>query len=328
MKPTISVVMAVHNGGSYLGAAIDSILSQTQPDFELIVINDGSTDGSGDVVCSFADARIRLIETAKLGLVKALNLGLSESRGRYIARMDADDISRPQRLARQAAFLDCHPGIGVVCTDIATINAGGCQTGVQRQADLTADLLREGLLYRQPIKPVIHPSIMMRREVPTTLGGYRAFDSAEDHDFWLRAVDHFGFARLDEILLDYRIHSGGVSREKGSRQATASAMSAVDYLVRRSTGVDLFDDQHDLFRSTSEYLRQRLETEVLIPVTAFRQGRLKTLTGDPVVGWIMIGRALALHGSKALPQYATMRTRSVIDDTVKLVSNTLLAKAA
>lgn len=327
MSPAISVVMAVYNGGSYLRAAVDSILAQTRTDFEFIIIDDGSTDGSGDVIRSYGDPRIRLIEAAHGGLVEALNLGLSASQGRYIARMDADDIARPQRLALQAAYLDVHSNIGVLCGDIATMDAEGRTTGAQRQPGLTASVLRDGLLYRRPIKPVIHPTVMMRREVPIQLAGYRAFDSAEDHDFWLRAVDRFGFARLDEIVLDYRIHPGGVSREKGSRQATASAMSAVDYLVHVATGVDLFADRPDLFRSTSENLRQRLETEVLIPATAFRDGRLRMLTGAQLAGWAMVIGALLRYGPIALPRSATARTRRIIDETVAAVSNTLFEKA-
>ena len=315
MTPTISVVMPVHNGAAYLAAAIKSVLAQTQPDFELIVINDGSTDGSRDVVRGFADARIRLIDVAKGGLVKALNVGLSECRGRYVARMDADDIARPERFARQAAHLDSHPDIGVLCTDIATIDAEGRQTGVQRQADLTSDILREGLLYRLQIKPVIHPTVMMRREVADVLGGYRGFDSAEDHDLWLRAVDRFGFARLEEILLDYRIHPGGVSRAKGAKQATSSAMSAIDYLVRRQTGIDLFSERTDLFEATAHEVCNRLEVEVLIPATAFREGRLKMLTGSPITGWTVVVRALVRYGVRALPRSATAGTRRIVDET-------------
>lgn len=323
MIPMISVIMPVHNGAAYLAAAIESILAQTQPDFELIIVNDGSTDGSGDIVCGFADGRIRLIDVAKCGLVKALNLGLSESRGRYFARMDADDIARPKRLARQAAHLDRHPDIGVLCTDIATIDAEGRQTGVQRQANLTSDILREGLLYRQQIKPVIHPTVMMRREVADALGGYRGFDSAEDHDLWLRAVDRFGFARLDDILLDYRIHPGGVSRAKGAKQATSSAMSAINYLVRRQTGIDLFSERTDLFQAAADEVRNRLEVEVLIPATAFREGRLKMLNGSPMTGWTVVILALTRYGVRALPRSATDGTRRIIDETVARLSQSL-----
>jgi glycosyltransferase involved in cell wall biosynthesis len=326
--PAISVVMAVYNGGTFLKEAVESILGQTRTDFEFIIINDGSTDGSGEVVESYGDPRIRLINASHVGLVKALNLGLSVSQGGYIARMDADDIARPERLAVQAEYLDAHPNIGVLCSDIATIDADGRTTGFQRQPGLTAELLRDGLLYRRLIKPVIHPTIMMRREVPVQLGGYRAFDSAEDHDFWLRTVDHFGFARLEEIVLDYRIHPGGVSREKGSRQATASAMSAVDYLVRGATGVDLFADRPDLFHSTSQNLRRRLETEVLIPATAFRDGRLRMLTGNQLVGWTMVIGALLRYGPDALPRSASRRIRRIIDDAVQSVSHMLAEKVA
>ena len=116
--PLVSVLMPVHNGGVFLDAAIESILSQTETDLEVVAVENGSTDGSLAVLRRHAtrDTRVRVIEAGQVGLVAALNLGLAAATGRYLARMDADDLAEPDRLAVQLAHLRAHPEIGVLGT--------------------------------------------------------------------------------------------------------------------------------------------------------------------------------------------------------------------
>src|SRR5258705_775698 len=114
-SPQVSVLLPVWNGERHLAAAIESVLGQSFTDFELLIVDDGSTDGSAALIRRYGDERIRLFENEKnLGVTRSLNLGLAQARGRYVARMDADDLSAPERLARQVAFLDSHPEVALV----------------------------------------------------------------------------------------------------------------------------------------------------------------------------------------------------------------------
>jgi Glycosyl transferase family 2 len=312
-RPSITVLLTVYNGKQYIGEAVESILSQTYADFEFLVIDDGSDDNSADIVASFSDPRIVLVRLDHGGLVTALNSGLSRAKGEFIARMDADDRARPNRLAVQHAFLKANTDIDIVCSDIATITVNGRFSGKQTQSLLNNDLLRQGLLYQRTIKPVVHPTIMMRQEVAAKLGGYRQFETSQDHDFWLRAVDRFQIRRINEVLLDYRIYDGGMSRTKVVGQATNSGMSALNYLVRRTTGVDLFDDEPALFKSLADQMRRTIESEINVPAAAFRSARLKMLSGRSIAGSFAMLCALTRFGTKALPFRTTKQMRREID---------------
>jgi glycosyltransferase involved in cell wall biosynthesis len=316
VKPIVSVVLAVYNGSRYIREAIESILNQTFEDFELLVIDDGSVDDSVQIVSSYADPRIVITKLEHVGLVSGLNVGLGIAKGDFIARMDADDRARPSRLAVQHEFLLSHPEVAIVCSDIATIDADGKTTGQQIQRWPDNNLLRDGLLYRRTIKPLIHPTVMMRSEVIRTLGGYRAFDTCEDHDLWLRAIDRYQFHRINHVLLDYRIYGGGVSRTKAVNQATNSSMSAVTYLVRKTTGVDIFNERPDIFSTISDQVRQIILSEINLPASAFRDARLKMLTGQRIVGVCRLIYALARFGTTALPYKTTQLVRHEIEQSV------------
>ncbi|MCA1469234.1 glycosyltransferase [Bradyrhizobium sp. IC3195] len=270
--PSVSIVMAAYNASRYLRESVDSILAQTFRDFEFVIIDDGSTDDSAAIIASYADQRVRLISHAHAGLVASLNRAVSEARAPLIARMDADDRALPNRLARQVAFLDNNPEIDILCTDVFIIAAEGKRVGQQVQLGVNNGLVRDGLLHRRRMKPIIHPSVMMRRQVIDSLGGYREFRYAEDHDFWLRAVDRFNFARLNEKLLEYRIHDSGLSRTKLADHMTSSVMSEVEYLVKCATGQSLFASS-SCFEETASFVRDSLQARVLPGMIAFREFR-------------------------------------------------------
>lgn len=316
-SPAISVLMTVYNAERYLRLAVKSILDQSFQDFEFIIVDDGSTDNSINIITTINDLRIRLIRAAHAGLVPALNLGLGMVQGRYVARMDADDIAHPDRLAVQIAHLQAHPQTGLVCSDVRIINADGHVVGIQREPGLTHEWLRDGLLLRRRMKPVIHPSVMMRREVCEALGGYRAFDAAEDHDFWLRALDWFEFDRLNQTLLDYRIHPGGISREKGFRQEVSSAMTVLTWLVRQRTGIDIFDQCQTLFNVMSGTIHRRLEKEVIGPALAFRAARSQLREGNSFRGMLAFAKAVLRHGPRALPDGARKGKQKIIEELVE-----------
>jgi glycosyltransferase involved in cell wall biosynthesis len=207
-KPKISVVMSVYNGDKYLKEAIESILSQTFTDLELIIINDGSTDRSREILESYKDGRIRLFNNTNKGLTKSLNEGIRYSNGEYIARMDADDVSMPNRFERQVSFLDSHPGI-VMCGTWAQFTDKDGNDNGPYQTPVSGREIRTMLIKHSPF---IHPSVMIRRNLFDKVGFYdESFRCAQDYELWTRVVALFDTANLPEVLLKYRVLKSGIT---------------------------------------------------------------------------------------------------------------------
>jgi glycosyltransferase involved in cell wall biosynthesis len=201
--PRVSIVMAVYNGQAHLKEALDSLLDQTFTDFEVVLVNDGSTDDTHDIITSYTDSRIHLHDNPKnLGLIASLNTGLALAKGEYIARMDADDVALPARLERQVKFLDTHPHIGVCGTWIKTLGAG--REYIERfpvtHAEITSRLLFTNAL--------AHPTVMFRAEIARNhhLTYSADYPHAEDYAFWVAWSKVTQLANLPEVLLRYRIH--------------------------------------------------------------------------------------------------------------------------
>jgi glycosyltransferase involved in cell wall biosynthesis len=201
----VSVIMAVHDDAGGVSRAIESIVRQTNPDWELIVVDDGSTDDTLAVLQRWAatDARIRVMSNStNCGLASALNRAWRASSCQLIARMDADDVSLPERLERQTAFLRAHPNVDVVGSGVELLDERGAALGQAfRPAGhdaLTSKIYREN--------PFIHPTVMMRRRVLEETGGYdEGLRRAQDFDLWLRTYQRFRFGNVQEPLLRYRV---------------------------------------------------------------------------------------------------------------------------
>lgn len=232
--PAISVVLPVFNAEAYVREAVESILAQSFTDFELIVINDGSSDGSGAILRDLAirDARIRLIERPNAGLVLALNDGIECARASLIARMDADDVAMPERLALQHARMLASPRLVVLGSFMRLMDASG---KIIRLADYpitesdTARFLEQGC-------PLAHPTVMMRREAILEVGGYRrAFAHCEDYDLWLRISERgYGIANLPQPLLNYRIHGANVSSVHREAQELGTIIARLCHRARKA----------------------------------------------------------------------------------------------
>lgn len=235
--PKVSVLMAAYNAERYLRKALDSILAQTYTDFELIVVDDGSSDGTYAVLSACQDTRLRIVRLPRnRGLTAALNLGLSQARGCYIARMDADDISLPDRFLRQVEWLDRHPETTVLGTSALRIDSDDRflenMVSAFRSSEEVGRSLAAGMC------PVIHSSVLARTEVLRSMGGYRTqFPHAEDFDLWLRVLDHGRVFILPEPLLMYRSSSGSI-RLTRIVEATQSHEYALDCCRRRATGLN------------------------------------------------------------------------------------------
>ena len=195
--------MPVYNAARYVGDAVRSVLAQTFADFELLVIDDGSADASAEVVQSFSDPRIRFVRNERnLGLTPTLNHGLSLARGGIVARQDADDVSEPDRLARQVAHLDAHPDTALVGTWYRKIDADGRISADRRLPVRDAELRWAMLSYC----PFVHSAATFRRDAVMALGGYdERFVYAQDFDLWSRVVRRYRVANVPEMLVRYRV---------------------------------------------------------------------------------------------------------------------------
>jgi glycosyltransferase involved in cell wall biosynthesis len=218
----VSVVMSVFNGEQFLAEAVESILDQSFSDFEFIVINDGSTDRSGAMLDTFQekDSRLRVYHQENRGLVESLNRGCSIARGKYIARMDADDIAIRDRLRSQIDFMEEHPEIGLLGGVMELIDVNGRVFNTLRPP--VDDQPIRSALYQADC-PMYHPTIVMRKTVFASSGGYRTFFlDAEDYDLWLRMAKRSQLANLDAVVLKYRVHPGQVSQRKLIQQSLST----------------------------------------------------------------------------------------------------------
>jgi glycosyltransferase involved in cell wall biosynthesis len=236
--PSISVILSVWNGERFIRDAVESVLAQTFRDFELIIINDGSTDGTARILDGFGDGRIvRLTNERNIGLVRSLNRGLEVVRGTYIARADADDWSDVRRFEKQIRYLEANPEIGVVGTHVAQVDMRGREISVLRPPETHAAILWE-LIFGLPF---VHPSVMMRRDVVTAAGGYDpAFIHIEDTELWSRLVSVTRFANIPEVLCAKRVHSASI----GSTQSDVQYRSGIiirKKLLKGIVGRDVSD---------------------------------------------------------------------------------------
>jgi glycosyltransferase involved in cell wall biosynthesis len=235
----VSVLLPVKNGLPFLHDAIASLVAQTHPDVEILVIDDGSTDGGPQEVVAQALSHVRVIKSNGQGVAAALNAGLRAATGAFIARQDADDWSHPERLARQFEYLTQHANIDVLATCAEFVDREGRPVettwtmSVRREQDTaqTSPTLAALLPVRSALT---HGSIMARREVLREAGGYRPQAVyAEDYDLWLRLLPNARFAKLPTRLYTYRLHDVTVSQQYRDIQQRSTIRAKLEYLQRR-----------------------------------------------------------------------------------------------
>jgi len=249
--------MAVHNCRPFLAAAVESVLTQTYTDFEFIIIDDGSTDGSAQRLRDYAarDGRIRLVMQSNAGLTVSLNRGLDMARGEYIARMDGDDVCLPTRFERQVHYLDRHASCVLLGGQVQLINedgrptldAGGLTvdsaTGVVKGLKRTHTEIDRALLEGR--WPLVHPAVMMRRDAVRAVGGYDEwFVTNQDHDLFLKLAEVGQLANIAEVVIKYRRHRDQItassdSRDFSSKLALKNARRAACRRRRRPLPEDL-----------------------------------------------------------------------------------------
>ncbi len=225
-KPDLCVVMSVRNGGAYLPPAIDSILTQTFRDFQFLIMDDKSTDETAEVLARYAaqDPRITLLQGEGRGLAAALNLALEKTNADLIARMDADDISLPERFAIQRDWMTAHPECVALGTAVQTIDADDNPLRIRKYPSNPADI-RDRLLMRNC---VCHPSAMIRRSALRQISGYREnFLTSQDYDLWLRLLSVGDIANLPDVLLQYRKHNTRTSDSANRSRQTLYSVAAI-----------------------------------------------------------------------------------------------------
>jgi hypothetical protein len=275
--------MPVFNGDRFLREAVDSVLNQSFRAFEFIIINDGSTDSSAAILDSYqrSDSRIRVHHRSNHGLIDSLNCGCNLASGRYIARMDADDVTVRERFEWQIEFMEEHPEVAVVGGGVEFIDGSGKSLGVmhypREKAELKSAVLRQNVLQ--------HPAVLMRKDAFVYAGGYRAaFVDAEDYDLWLRIAEKFELANLSPVVIKYRIHQNQVSKRK-VRQQTLSALAAQAAALSRRRGIP------EVLGSGQE-----ITPEVLIGL-GVGEGKQQTALVLQYLRWIGNMRLLGEYGS-------------------------------
>ena len=238
--PRVTVLLPVFNGEPYLQDAIASVLAQTYRDFELLIVDDGSTDRSPEIAARFAaaDGRVRICRREHRGLVDALNFGIEAARGEYIARADADDVNLPHRLKTQVELLDATPDVTACGTWVTILDGGAVWHLPTDPAALHAALLFA--------IPMFHPTVMVRRRwlVQSGLRYDPAFAHAEDYDLWERGAANARYANVPRALVRYRHHPQQVSRQHADAQLEASRR--VRGRMLNSLGVHPSSEESDL----------------------------------------------------------------------------------
>jgi glycosyltransferase involved in cell wall biosynthesis len=211
-NPLVTVLLPVHNAAAFLHSAIESILSQTFSDFEFLIINDGSTDESKKIIQSFSDPRICFIENdSNIGLIATLNRGIKIAKGKFIARMDGDDISLPARLQKQVEKLQADPAVAVVASFVDFINEDGEITGTwNTDREAVSEEQIRALMMRTNC--IAHPSVMMRKDVVEKFLYSSNQKGAEDWDLWMRILaSGYRIVKIPETLLQYRVHPASIT---------------------------------------------------------------------------------------------------------------------
>jgi glycosyltransferase involved in cell wall biosynthesis len=242
--PKVTVLLPVYNASLFLKEAIESVLAQTFTDFELLIINDGSTDRSEEIILSYSDSRIRYEKNeTNLRLIATLNKGIDLAKGEFIARMDADDICMPSRLEKQVAYMDANPDVGVLGTWVHTL---GLEKDYQVRFKQGHDEIRFRLFLSNYIH---HPTVLLRRSVLVDHNvKYGDYLHIEDYEMWVRMSKYCKIDILPEVLLQYRVHGQNISQLNKEFQQDYSAQirkMQIDELQVNYTSIEL--DAYECF---------------------------------------------------------------------------------
>lgn len=272
--PEISVLMSVYNGERWLRDSIDSVLAQSKDNFEFIIINDGSTDDTARILDSFKDRRLVIINQKNIGLTKSLNRGLNIARGKFVARIDADDICMPDRLSKQKIFLIENPDVVLVGSNAMLIDESNNDIGYTVYPTSHDSLLKR-LKKFQPVFP--HSSIFFRKDMVACEGGYNPyFTRSQDNELYLRLSEKYQMAGLDEYLVKLRFTRNSLSYSDDLQ--LKMGIAALICYYRRKEGLKDFSrsDDNDWFlflKNVEEWIDRKKFDKKRVAKSKFRNCR-------------------------------------------------------
>jgi hypothetical protein len=244
-SPTVSVIMTVFNGDKFLAETIESVLNQSFRDFEFLVVDDGSTDATADILSKYVhrDGRIRVLGDGKRGRSASLNLAISLANGKYVANTDADDLSMPRRIEEQVAFMERNPEVGVLGSAYELVTESGVVIDTVGHPLEDSQIRSVMLRYN----PICHSSVILRKDIVLATTGYRStFEPSEDYDLWLRMSERSRLANLDNVLVRYRLHGNQLSIRKIEHQTLCVLAASAAAEQRRRGKCDPFDDNQEI----------------------------------------------------------------------------------
>jgi glycosyltransferase involved in cell wall biosynthesis len=253
-NPTVSVVMAVRDGAAFLGEAVESVLTQTFRDLELIVVDDGSTDPTPEILADLAagDERLHVLREPGIGVCRARNRACGDARGRYLAILDADDVALPKRLELQVAFLNAHPDVAVVGGSGIFIDDRGMEFGT---AEYPSEAVEVARLLEAGRAPVMHSAATMRAEAFRATSGYRPIMVlAQDYDLWLRIAPAGRITNLPDPVVRYRIHNTQATYRNLTMTAACVRAALATAKARANGEADLLDGVESLDATALELL--------------------------------------------------------------------------
>lgn len=279
--PRVSVLMTVYNGMPYLPSAVDAVLAQTYQDFEFVIVNDGSTDDSPEYLESIEDPRFKIVHRENGGTAAAANEGLTHCTGEYVARVDDDDLQLPTRFEKQVAYLDEHPEVGLVGTQMAPLGSHGVGPSLNLPTEHDAIYLamlegRHGLG---------HANIMMRTQTLRDIGGYWSLRLQDAWDMMLRMGEVSKLAVIDEVLHHYRVHTGSLNG-KGMRRMRTSIDYARELARRRQKGLaPISYPQFEAEKKARPWISRTLESVELHARTQYRLAIAEMYGGRKAIGY-------------------------------------------
>jgi glycosyltransferase involved in cell wall biosynthesis len=315
--PAVSVCMIVLNGSSYIREAVDSILNQTFSDFELVIVDNGSVDGTLDIISSYDDKRIRLIKNSgDPGIAQSRNASVKNARGRYVAIMDSDDVSLPDRLKTQFEYMESHPEVGLLGSWARIIDQAG-KTADIRKFRKEHDVIRASILF---FFWFVHSSVFFRKELFPE-DGYR-LPYSEDYDMVCRFAEKAEIAILDKVLVKYRIHKAAISYEYSVRtdKEIVYVRSITGGLLKR---LGIKPTQNDLklhyqisylgFEADSRFLKDsKTWLEQILRANAAKKIYAKWALRELVYGrWLAVCGRYGFWRMLATPQFWMMHMRAL-----------------
>jgi len=337
MDPRVSVLLPVRNGGSWLQAGLESLARQTLTDFEVVAVDDGSTDDSARILLRWAarDRRVRLIRQPASGLVSALNNGLADCRAPLVARMDADDICHPRRLELQVEHLGARPDAGVVSCLVQHFPRREVREGFRLYEEWLNRLSTHDDMARERFieSPVAHPSVMVRTDILRDTGGWWDVEWPEDYDLWLRLFESgVVFAKIERTLLFWREHGSRLTRNDPRYSTAAFLRCKAHHLARGPlTGVSnivLWGAGRTGRRISKYLLAEAVPIGAVVDIDPAKIGG--TLRGIPVIspdelpshlgGDAVILAAVASRGARNLIRAELVKLRLVEGDRFWCVS--------